>query len=99
MSKFGELIDLNIPVLLDFYTEWNEDSVSMHPILRDVAAAVGDKGKVIKIDVDKNNELADALRIKTLPTLIIYKNGEMIWRQSGELDANTIIGIMQEYAS
>ncbi|ANH59957.1 MULTISPECIES: thioredoxin family protein [Dokdonia] len=99
MSKFGELIDLNIPVLLDFYTEWNEDSVSMHPILRDVAAAVGDKGKVIKIDVDKNNELADALRIKSLPTLIIYKNGEMIWRQSGELDANTIIGIMQEYAS
>ena len=75
MSKFGELIDLGIPVLLDFYTEWNENSVSMHPVLRDVAAAVGDKGKVIKIDVDKNNELAEALRIKsvsythlTLPT-------------------------------
>ena len=99
MSKFGELIDLKIPVLLDFYTEWNEDSVSMHPVLRDVAAAIGDKGKVIKIDVDKNNDLADALRIKSLPTLIIYKNGEMIWRQSGELDANTLIGIMQEYAS
>lgn len=98
MSKFGELIDLNIPVLLDFYTEWNKDSVSMHPILRDVAAAVGDKGKVIKIDVDKNNELAEALRIKTLPTLIIYKNGEMIWRQSGEQDADTLIGIMTEYA-
>ena len=75
MSKFGELIDLNVPVLLDFYTEWNEDSVSMHPVLRDVAAAVGDKGKIIKIDVDKNNKLAEALRIKSLPTLIIYKNG------------------------
>lgn len=99
MSKFGDLIDLGIPVLLDFYTEWNEDSVSMHPVLRDVAAALGDKGKVIKIDVDKNNELAEALRIKTLPTLIIYKNGEMKWRQSGEQDANTLIGIMQEYAS
>jgi thioredoxin 1 len=99
MSKFGELIDLNVPVLLDFYTEWNEDSISMHPVLRDVAAAVGDKGKVIKIDVDKNNKLAEALRIKSLPTLIIYKNGEMKWRQSGEQDANTLIGIMQEYAS
>lgn len=99
MSKFGELIDLGVPVLLDFYTEWNENSVAMHPVLRDVAAAVGDKGKVIKIDVDKNNELAEALRIKTLPTLIIYKNGEMKWRQSGEQDANTLIGIMQEYAS
>ncbi|MFC4634016.1 thioredoxin family protein [Dokdonia ponticola] len=98
MSKFGELIDLNVPVLLDFYTEWNEDSVAMHPVLRDVAAAMGDKGKVIKIDVDKNNKLAEALRIKSLPTLIIYKNGEMKWRQSGEQDANTLIGIMQEYA-
>lgn len=99
MSKFGELIDLNVPVLLDFYTEWNEDSVAMHPVLRDVAAAMGDKGKVIKIDVDKNNKLAEALRIKSLPTLIIYKNGEMKWRQSGEQDANTLIGIMQEYTS
>ncbi|WP_299216065.1 thioredoxin family protein [uncultured Dokdonia sp.] len=99
MSKFGELIDLNVPVLLDFYTEWNEDSVSMHPVLRDVAAAIGDKGKVIKIDVDKNNKLAEALRIKSLPTLIIYKNGEMKWRQSGEQDANTLIGIMQEYTT
>lgn len=99
MSKFGELIDLGIPVLLDFYTEWNENSVSMHPVLRDVAAAVGDKGKVIKIDVDKNNQLAEALRIKSLPTLIIYKNGEMKWRQSGEQDANTLIGIMKEYAT
>lgn len=99
MSKFGDLIDLKVPVLLDFYTEWNQDSVLMHPILRDVAAAVGDKGKVIKIDVDKNNELADALHIKALPTLIIYKDGEMIWRQSGEQDATTLIDIMEQYAS
>ena len=99
MSKFGELIDLEVPVLLDFYTEWNEGAASMHPVLRDVAAAIGDSGKVIKIDVDKNNELAEALRIKSLPTLMIYKKGEMKWRQSGEQDANTLIGIMQEYAS
>jgi thioredoxin 1 len=83
-------------VLIDFYTEWNESSVSMHPVIRDVAAALGDKAKVIKIDVDKNQELADALRIKGLPTLMIYKEGQMVWRQSGELDANTIIGLVQE---
>jgi len=97
MSKFGELIDVNIPVLLDFFTDWNEQSTAMHPVLRDVAAALGDKAKVIKIDVDKNKDLADALRIKGLPTLIIYKDGEMKWRQSGELDANTLIGLIQEY--
>ena len=96
MSKFGELINSQVPVLIDFYTEWNEPSVSMHPVIRDVAAALGDRAKVIKIDVDKNQELADALRIKGLPTLMIYKDGQMVWRQSVELDANTIIGLVQE---
>ncbi len=97
MSKFGELIEGSRPVLLDFYTEWSEQSSAMHPVLRDVAAAVGDKGKVIKIDAEKNTELSEALRVKGLPTLMIYKNGEMVWRQSGELDANTLIGLMKEY--
>ncbi len=95
MSKFGKLIDLHVPVLLDFYAEWNDQSTAMHPVLRDVAAALGDKGKVIKIDVDKNKELSQALRVKGLPTLMIYKKGER--RQSGEQDANTLIGILNEY--
>ena len=97
MSKFGELIDVEIPVLLDFFTDWSEESNAMNAILRDVAAALGDKAKIIKIDVDKNKELAEALRVKGLPTLIIYKNGEMKWRQSGEHDANTLIDIIQKY--
>ncbi|MDC0006658.1 thioredoxin family protein [Winogradskyella sp.] len=97
MSKFGELIDIEIPVLLDFYTDWNDESVAMHPVLRDVAAALGDKAKVIKIDVDKNKDLAEALRVKGLPTLIIYKKGEMKWRHSGAQDADTIIGVIQDY--
>lgn len=97
MSKFGKLIDVEIPVLLEFFTDWNEQSTTMHAVLRDVAAALGDKAKVIKIDVEKNKELAEALRVKTLPTLIIYKDGEMKWRQSGSQDANTLIGIIQSY--
>ncbi|MFB9053285.1 thioredoxin family protein [Formosa undariae] len=97
MSKFGDLIDVNIPVLLNFFTEWNEQSTAMHPVLRDVAAALGDKAKVIKIDVEKNKELAEALRVKGLPTLIVYKAGEMKWRHSGEKDANSLITIVQEY--
>lgn len=97
MSKFGELIETTVPVLLDFYTEWDEACKLMHPVLRDVAAALGDKARVIKIDVEKNAELAEALRVKGLPTLMIYKQGEMKWRQSGEQDANTLIGLVQEY--
>lgn len=97
MSKFGELIDIEIPVLLDFYKPWNDQPESMHLILRDVAAALGDKAKIIKIDIEKNEELTQALRIKTLPTLIIYKDGEMKWRQSGEQNSNMLINKMQEY--
>ena len=97
MSKFGEIIDSDMPILLDFYTDWNESSTSMHPVLKDVAAAIGDKGKIIKINIDKNNELAQALRIKGLPTLMIYKSGDMVWRQSGEQDANTLINLMNEF--
>ena len=97
MSKFGDLIDVGIPVLFDFFSEQDDASGSMQLILKDVLAALGDKVKVIKIDVDKNKALSEALRIKTLPTLIIYKSGVMKWRQSGELDANTIIGLLQDY--
>ena len=97
MSKFGELIDLDLPVLLDFYADWSDQSTAMHAVLRDVATALGDKGKVIKIDIEKNKELSRALRVKGLPTLMIYKQGEMVWRQSGQQDANTLLGILNEY--
>ena len=97
MSKFGELINLEVPILLDFYGDWDDSSKAMHPVLRDVAAAICDKGKVIKINVDQNNELSEALRVKGLPTLMIYKSGEMVWRQSGEQDANTLINLINDF--
>jgi len=97
MPKFGELINLDVPILLDFYGDLDESSKTMHPVLRDVAAAIGDKGKVIKININLNNELSEALRIKTLPTLMIYKGGEMVWRQSGEQDANTLINLINGF--
>ena len=98
MSKFGQLIDEKIPLLLVFYdlNSIEDNFMDLSPILKDVAAALGDKGKVIKIDINKNNEISQALRIRVLPTLIIYKNGEMGWRQSGLQDANTLIGLMNE---
>lgn len=98
MAKFGELISSEIPVLIDFYTEWKEDAADdVHSVLRDVAAALGDKAKVIKIDVEKNETLANALRIKGNPTFIIYKSGEMKWRQTGDQDANTLINLVEQY--
>jgi len=69
----------------------------MHPVLKDVAAAIGDKGKVIKIDIDKNQKLSEALRVKVIPTMMIYKYTEMVWRQSGDQDANTLISLLKDH--
>ncbi|WP_438972796.1 thioredoxin family protein [Polaribacter sp.] len=96
MTKFGELISVDKPVLIDFYTDW-EDVDNSVDTLRDVAAALGDRAKVIKIDIKNNETLADALRVKGNPTFMIYKSGEMKWRQTGYQDANTLIGLVQKY--
>jgi thioredoxin 1 len=97
VSKFGQLIDDKHPLLLVFFQEDLEPSDEFHPSLRDVAAAIGDQGKVIKIETTKNTKLTDALRVKAIPTLMIYKDGEMVWRQSGEQNANTLISMMNDY--
>lgn len=97
MAKFGEIISSSSPTLIDFFNDNNEDNNIIQNVLRDVAAALGDKAKVIKIDVSKNDKLVEALRIKGTPTFIIYKNSEMKWRQSGEQDANTLINLVEQF--
>jgi len=96
MTKFGEIISKQKPVLIDFYSDW-DDTENTLDTLRNVAAALGDKAKVIKIDIKKNEILADALHVKGNPTFIIYKEGEMKWRQTGFQDAKTLIGLVEEY--
>ena len=96
MARFGDLIDIEVPVLLEFYIKQDEISNTMYPVLKDVANALGKKAKVIKIDLEKNNKLAEALRIKGAPTLMIYKRGEMKWRQSGDEDANSLISRLRD---
>jgi len=97
MSKFGELLDEKEPLLLAFYQQEDEDLSDMDRMLKDVAAALGDKGKVIKINVDKNQKLSEALRVRVLPTFMIYKFSEMVWRQSGVQDANTLISLFKDH--
>ena len=73
MSKFGELLDEKTPILLAFYQQEESSMTDIDRTLKGVAAALGDKGKVIKIDVDKNQKLSEALRVLVLPTFMIYK--------------------------
>jgi len=96
MTKFGDLISAEKPVLIDFYKDWDEVDNPVRT-LRDVASVLGDKAKVIKIDITKNEDLAEVLRVKGNPTFMIYKNGEMQWRESGSQDANTLIGMVLKY--
>ena len=97
MSKFGELLDEKKPILLAFYQREGNGLFDMDGTLKDVAAALGDKGKVIKIDIDKNQKLSEALRVRVLPTFMIYKLSEMVWRQSCIQDANTLISLLQDH--
>ena len=97
MSKFGELLDEKTPILLAFYQQEEGDMIDIDRTLKGVAAALGDKGKVIKIDLDKNQKLSEALRVRVLPTFMIYKFSEMVWRQSGVQDANTLISLLQDH--
>ena len=96
-TSFGELLDEKTPILLAFYQQEDNGLFEMDSTLKSVAAALGDKGKVIKIDIDKNQKLSEALRVKVLPTFMIYKLSEMVWRQSGIQDANTLISLLQDH--
>jgi len=97
MSKFGDLIEGEKPILLVFYEDVENEDDSMNQILRDVAAAIADRGKVIKLDISKNPKLVEALKIKTAPTFAIYKLSEMVWRETGEQDKSSLVGLMSEY--
>ncbi|MGB0601200.1 MAG: thioredoxin family protein, partial [Flavobacteriaceae bacterium] len=79
------------------YQQEEGGMIDIDRTLKAVAAALGDKGKVIKIDVDKNQKLSEALRVRVLPTFMIYKFSEMVWRQSGVQDANTLISLLQDH--
>jgi thioredoxin 1 len=97
MSSFQKLINSEKPVLIDFSAEWCGPCKVMAPILEQVKREIGDKATVIKIDVDRNQHVSQSLNITGVPTLMIYKRGKQLWRQSGVLDKNRLIGILNQF--
>ena len=94
MSKFSDIINQDKPVLVDFYADWCGPCKMMAPILKQVKDNLGDRVSIIKIDVDKNQALAAKYQIRGVPTLILFKNGTQLWRQSGVLQKNELINVI-----
>lgn len=86
MSTFQEIIKGEIPVLVDFYADWCAPCKTMNPILKKIKKNMGDNLKIIKINVDNNQQVARKFQVRGIPTFILFKNNEVKWRQSGIID-------------
>ena len=94
---FNEMIQSEKPVLVDFFAEWCGPCKMMSPILKEVKDSLGDDVTIIKVDVDKNPQAAAAYQIQGVPTLIVFKKGEAVWRQSGVVPKAGLVQILQQF--
>lgn len=85
MEKFNDVINSDQLTLVDFYATWCGPCKMMHPVLEQLKADLGDSIRIIKLDVDKSSDIAEAYRIQSVPTLMLFRRGEMLWRQSGAM--------------
>lgn len=97
-QKFNEIIQSATPVLIDFFADWCGPCKMLAPILKEVKEELGDGVKIIKIDVDKNEQLTAKYQVRGVPTMIVFKNGEQKWRQSGVLQKDEIVQIIKSHS-
>ena len=97
MANFNDIINSEGLTLVDFFATWCGPCKMMHPVLEQLKDEMGDSIRIIKIDVDKNNSLAMNYRVQSVPTLMLFRKGEMLWRQSGALRLNDLKAIVSQY--
>ena len=91
MEKFNEMINGEQLTVVDFFATWCGPCKMMHPILEQLKEKMGDDIRILKVDVDKNEALSMQYRIQSVPTLMLFKKGEMLWRQSGAMSLNDLM--------
>jgi thioredoxin 1 len=96
-ETFRDVINGDKLVLVDFTAEWCGPCKMMKPILEELHQKMGDAVRILKLDVDKNHEVADAFAISGVPTLILFKKGQIVWRQSGVMQTNQLVKVMEGY--
>ncbi|THD69834.1 thioredoxin [Robertkochia marina] len=96
-SNFNAIIKDEVPVLVDFYADWCGPCKMLSPILKEVKDEMGDSLKIVKIDVDKNTELAARYQVRGVPTMILFKDGRQLWRQSGVLPKQQLLQIISQH--
>ena len=94
---FNEIIQSDKPVLVDFSAEWCGPCKMMAPILKDVKRQIGDTATIIKVDFDKNPQAASEYQVQGVPTLILFKNGKPLWRQSGVVQKAGLVGVIKKF--
>ncbi len=95
MSKYNNLIKGEKPTLIDFYADWCAPCKTMSPILSKVKSKMGNRATIIKINVDKNKAISNKHNIRSIPTLILFKNGRQVWRKSGVVQAKEIVAALE----
>jgi len=98
MESFQELIQSEQPVLVDFYATWCGPCKAMEPIVKEVAKAVQGKARVVKVDIDKRVQLAQIYNVQAVPTFMIFKKGNIIWRHPGMIDKSTMLNQLMQNA-
>ena len=97
-SRFSDLIGGDKPVLVDFYADWCAPCRMMPPILKEVKRSVGDRAVIIKLDVDRNPDVANRYQVRSIPTLMIFKNGKALLRQAGVMQARDLVTELMKHA-